>query len=403
MQAPARRALLTGSLIAVLAAGLLYAFWPQPALVDLAPIRRGPLQVTVGDEGWTRVKELFVVSTPVAGRIERVEVKAGDLATGGEPLVLLNPSEPTPLDVRSRAQAEAVVEATQAALSLSEAAAARARAELEFAQADLKRAQKLVRSQAVSERAVELAQLDVKTRQAALATAEADRRVRQFELQRAQAALIDPGAARSFPKPARLCCLPVLSPIDGRVLRVIEESERVLPAGTPIAEVGDLGGLEVLVQLLSTDAVRIAEGSVARIEHWGGDHTLAGRVRRIEPQGFTKISALGVEEQRVNVLIDFTDPPERWRTLGAGYRVEARIIVWEADDVVKIATGALFRDGDAWATFVASGGRAELRHVEIGWMNDLEAELRGGLAPGERVVLHPSDRIRQGARVAERQ
>lgn len=402
MQAPARRALLTGSILALLAAGLLYAFWPQPTLVDLAAIRRGPLQVTVGDEGWTRVKELFVVSTPVTGRIERVEVKAGDLATGGEPLVLVNPTEPTPLDVRSRAQAEAVVESAQAALSLSEAAAARARAGLEFAQADLKRAQKLVRSQAVSERTVEAAQLDVKTQQAALATAEADQRVRHFELQRAQAALIDPGTTRSFPKPARLCCLPVVSPINGRVLRVIEESERVLPAGTPIAEVGDLSGLEVLVQLLSTDAVRIREGSAARIEHWGGDHALRGRVRRIEPQGFTKISALGVEEQRVNVLIDFADPPEHWQSLGAGYRVEARIVVWESDDVMKIPTGALFRDGEAWATFVAAGGRAQLQHVEIGWMNDLEAELRGGLTPGDRVVLHPSDRIRHGARVAER-
>jgi HlyD family secretion protein len=401
MRPGARRALAILAVVLPLAAGLAYAFRPQPVPVDLTVAARGPMTVTVDDEGWTRVKDLYVVSTPVTGRILRVSAHAGDPVTAGETVVAtIQPSDPSFLDIRSRAQAEAAVDAAQAALALADAEVSKARAELDFARADLERTRTLAQSRTASPRALDLAVLDVKTREAALATAEADRRVRLHQLATARAALIDPSAV-----PAGngvTCCLTVRAPIDGRILRVVTESEGVVAAGTPIAEIGDVGDLEILVQMLSTDAVRIREGAAVRIEQWGGGTVLAGRVRRIEPYGFTKVSALGIEEQRVNVLIDFTDDRERWAALGHGYRVEARIVVWHGEDVVTLPLGALFRDGPQWAAFVEAEGRAARRRVTIGWSNDTDAQILSGVEPGERIVLHPSDRIGDGTRLVRR-
>ncbi|WP_029009319.1 efflux RND transporter periplasmic adaptor subunit [Azospirillum halopraeferens] len=404
MRAGVRRALAILAVVLPVAAGLVYLFRPQPVPVDLVTAAHGPMEVTVDDQGWTRVRDLYVVSAPVDGRIRRVDVRAGDAVTGGAGVVAtIEPADPSFLDVRSRVRAEAEVAAAEAALALADAEVARAQAELGFARAELDRAAELARTRTASPRALDLATLDVATREAALATAEAERRVRHHQLTTARAALIDPAAAAARAAAGEaVCCLPVTAPVDGQVLRVLTESEGVVTAGTPIVEIGDTGDLEVVVPLLSTDAVRVAPGAPVRIVRWGGEEELAGRVRRVEPYGFTKVSALGVEEQRVNVIIDLTDPPGRRASLGHGFRVEVRIVVRASDDALMLPAGALFRDGDRWAVFAATGGRAELRHVTVGLVNERAAEIRDGLEAGTPVVLHPGDRVADGVPLVAR-
>jgi HlyD family secretion protein len=398
-----RRVLIWGVLSALLAAGLAFAFWPQPVPVDLGEVARGPLRVTVDEEGRTRVKDVYVVSAPLAGRMFRIEGKVGDAVRAGETvLATIEPTQPTFLDVRSRTEAESAVKTAEAAKTLADAELARARAELDFARADYQRAKTLAARDTISQRALDRAELELKTRQAALATALAAVRVKTFELETARAALITPDGERTPGAADPPCCVDVRAPVSGRILRVFRESEGVVAAAEPLIEIGDPGALEIEVDLLSTDAVKVEEGAEVIVEDWGGAFTLQGRVRRVEPYGFTKISALGIEEQRVNVIIDFTDPPEKWQRLGHGYRVETRIVVWEGADVLKVPLSALFRDGDAWAVFVAAQGRARLRHVSIGESNSREAQVLDDLAEGERVVLHPSDRVEDGGRIIAR-
>ncbi len=398
-----RRVLIWGVLGALLVAGLAFAFWPQPVPVDLGEVTRGPLRVTVDEEGRTRVKDVYVVSAPLAGRMFRIEAKVGDAVSAGETvLATIEPTQPTFLDVRSRTEAEAAVKAAEAAKTLADAELARARAELDFARADYERAKTLAARDTISQRALDRAELELKTRQAALATAQAAVRVKTFELSTARAALITPDRERTPGAAVRPGWVDVRAPVSGRILRVFRESEGVVAAAEPLIEIGDPGALEIEVDLLSTDAVKVEEGAEVIIEDWGGAFTLQGRVRRVEPYGFTKISALGIEEQRVNVIIDFTDPPQKWQRLGHGYRVETRIVVWEAAEVLKIPLSALFRDGDAWAVFVAAQGRARMRHVAIGQSNRRAAQVKDGLAEGERVVLHPSDRVQDGGRIVAR-
>ena len=415
MSLAARRSVMWGLLAALLAGGLAYAFWPQPVPVDLARVSRGALIVTVDQEGRTRVKEVYVVSAPVAGRMLRIDAEVGDPVIAGETvLTTIEPTQPAFLDLRSRARAEAVARTAEAALVQAEAELKRARAELEFARVDYKRAKELSARRTISKRALDLAELAVKTREADLAAAEAAVRIRRHELETARAALITPGQAASSgqaPSPGGAassggagssCCVEVRAPVSGRILRILHKSESVVPAAEPLVEIGDPRDLEVVVDLLSTDAVGIKKGAEVLIEDWGGGPTLAGRVRRIEPYGFTKVSALGIEEQRVNVIIDFTDPPSKWRRLGHGYRVETRIIVWKGANVLKTPLGALFRRGDAWAAFVEENGRARLRPVEVGRTNGREAQVLDGLREGERVILHPSDRVKNGVRIVAR-
>lgn len=387
-----------------LAAALAYAFRPQPVPVDFAEVTRGTLTVTVDDEGRTRVREKYVVSAPVAGRVKRIEIDPGDWVVAGETVLTnIQPTEPAFLDLRSETRARAAVKAAEAALALARAEVTRAEAELDFARSEWTRAKSLADRGTISASALDRAALEVRTREAALATAKASLRVRKFELETAKAALITPGDEKvAAAGGGEGCCVPVRAPVSGRVLRVLHQSESVVAAGTPLMVIGDPRDLEVVVELLSTDAVRIAEGAEAVIEGWGGAAPLAGRVRRIEPYGFTKVSALGIEEQRVNVVIDFVDPPERWRPLGHGYRVDVRIVTWRGDDVLKVPTSALFRDRDEWVVFALAKGRAALRRVRIGHANDREAELLEGLDEGALVVLHPSDRIKDGTLIVSR-
>jgi HlyD family secretion protein len=333
--------------------------------------------------------------------MRRIELDVGDEVVADETVVArIEPNDPSFLDVRSQAEARAAVESAAAARTHAAAQVQRAQAELDFARAEFERMRALARSHTVSENELDSAERRARTAEAALAEARAQRQVRESEYQVARARLLTPATARQ--QAADCECVTVFSPVSGRVLRIVNESAGVVPSGTPLAEVGDPDRLEVVVDLLSADAVRVKAGQRVIIEAWGGEQPLAGEVRRVEPFGFTKVSALGIEEQRVNVVVDIQDARERWQRLGHGYRVEPRIVLWEATDVLRVPLSALFRQGDRWAVFVERDGRAELRPVEIGQGNGLEAEVRSGLAAGERVVLHPGDRISPGARLAER-
>ena len=392
---------LWGVLGLVLLALLVYSFMPQPVSVDLVETSRGMLITTIDEEGETRVRDIYVLSAPVAGRALRIEAEAGDDVVAGETVIAeIEPIDPAFLDPRSEAQARADINAAESGRQLALARVDSARAELEFAESELRRARRLVGDDLISEHALDEARRAYKTAKAELATARAALQVSSFELERARAQLVSPVETRE--RGARCECIPIRAPVDGRILRVLHESEGVVAAGDPLVEIGDPGDLEIVTDLLSMDAVRTVAGQRVIIERWGGDEALQGRVRRIEPFGFTKVSALGIEEQRVNVIIDITSTPDSWTRLGHGYQLEARIVLGEQSDALKLPLTALFRDGTHWAVFVEEDGRARLRHVEVGERSQLEAGIRQGLRAGERVVEHPSNRIADGVRIIPR-
>jgi HlyD family secretion protein len=399
---PARKRLLFWvPLVLALVVALIWLFRPATVAVDLVVLERGPLAVNVSDEGETRVRDMYVVSAPVPGLMRRIDLDVGDAVTAEETVVArIEPSDPSFLDVRSAAEARAGVDAAAAARSHAAAQVSRALADLDFARAEFERIRVLARSHTVSENELDAAQRRARTAEAALAEARAERKVRESEYQVARARLVTPAGSRQ--RSADCECVNVVSPVSGTVLRIVTESEGVVQSGTPLIEVGDPDHLEVVVDLLSADAVRVQAGQRVVVEAWGGDRPIAGIVRRVEPFGFTKVSALGIEEQRVNVVIDITEPREHWQRLGHGYRVEPRIVLWEATDILRVPLSALFRHGESWAVFVDKDDRAELRSVEIGQDNGLQAEVRSGLEVGERVVLHPGDRVAPGTRLAER-
>jgi HlyD family secretion protein len=396
-----KRLIFWGPLALALALLLAWLFRPAAVPVDLVAVDRGPLTVSVSDDGETRVRDMYVVSAPVPGRMRRIELEVGDPVVADQTLVArIEPSDPSFLDVRSAAEARANVDAAAAARTHAEAQVRRVQAELDFARAEYERIRALARSHTVSENELDSARRRARTAEAALGEAQAERKVRESEYQVARARLLAPSAARG--RVADCDCVSVYSPVSGQVLRIVNESEGVVASGTPLVEVGNPGLLEVVVDLLSADAVRVQSGQRVVIEAWGGDQPIDGVVQRVEPFGFTKVSALGIEEQRVNVVIDITSPRARWERLGHGYRVEPRIVLWESPDVLRVPLSALFRQGDKWAVFVERAGRAELREIDIGQDNGLHAEVRSGLDAGERVVLHPADRVSPGVRLAER-
>lgn len=399
MTPSARRLLLIVAVGLLVVAALTWSFWPRPVAVEIAAVSRGPMQVEVSDEGRTRVREIYQVSAPVSGRLLRVEVHPGDTVEGGKTKVAeLLPIAPSFLDVRTRSQAEAAVKSAEAARNLAAADLTRARAEFAFAASELKRATALGTSGYISKANLERAQLARNTAAAQVATAAAALRAKDFDLEAARALLIDPtgkpGAAQSG--------IPIIAPVSGRVLRVLHESEAVLQAGTAIVDVGDPGQIEIVADLISEDAVKVHEGYPATITDWGGNTLLNARVRRVEPSGFTKISALGVEEQRVNVLLDLVDPRSKWERIADGFRVAVHIIVWRAPHVLRVPVSAMFRHGDDWAVFVMRNGHARLTRISVGHSNDEVAEVRSGLQIGDMVVLHPSDRIADGTAITER-
>lgn len=385
----------------VLAGAVFYFFLPQPIEVDVAKVTRGPLRITIDEDGRTRVKERYIVSSPLAGRLMRIELHAGDIVEAGKTLLAeVEPVDPQLLDVRSKAEAEARVLAAEANRERASAELRRAHEARELAAHDLERAQNLIRSKAISREGLDKAEHTAGQTAEELNAAEFSVKVAHFELQLAKAAFLRTRDSDSAQ--AETSSLAIRSPINGLVLRVLQESESVVSPGTALLELGDLTNLEAEIDVLSADAVKIKPGADVWFERWGGQQLLKGRVRRVEPSGFTKISALGVEEQRVYVLIDFVDPLESRQTLGDAFRVEAKIVVWQGDDVLKVPSGALFRNHGDWSVFVVDQSRAHLRAVQIGQNNGIEAEVVSGLQEGDVVVVYPSDRIADQVKIARR-
>jgi HlyD family secretion protein len=368
--------------------------------VDVASVARGRLAVTLDEEGETRVRDRYVVSAPVAGRLLRIELEPGDPVQARKTvLATFVPSNPALLDLRARGEMEARVGAARAAEQRTRAESDRARAQLELASAEHTRIRRLAESGVVSQEDVDRAKRDLETAESTLAAAERAVAGAVHELRAAQARALEVRPAQNG---GGLETLTLRSPIDGVVLRRLRESETTVPAGEPLLEVGDPAELEIVADYLSADAVAMRPGMPVEIEQWGGQRPLSGRVRRVEPGGFLKISALGVEEQRVNVIIDFEDPRKAWTALGDGYRVEVRVVTWEGSDLIKVPGSALFPQGNGWAVFLVRGRRAERRPVEVGHRGELEAEIRSGLARGDKVIVHPPDELEPGAKVKPR-
>ncbi|MBX3024614.1 HlyD family efflux transporter periplasmic adaptor subunit [bacterium] len=398
MQAWRRRAA-AGAGLALAAVLVWLVFRPAPVRVEVGHVERGRLVVTVDEEGETRVRDRFVVAAPIAGRLARLTLEPGDPVQQGTVVARMHP---VPLDPRTRAEALARLEAAQAALRETSAQVENAEAAFAQAQRSANRARQLGRSGTIGKEEQERAELDETLRHKELEASQFAERAAAFNLEAAKAALMAPGADGNQAMVAA-CesgepgCIELRAPVTGRVLRVPQKSERVVAAGEPLVEIGDPSDLEIVVDLLSTDAVKVRPGAAMLVEEWGGPTPLAAQVRRVEPSGFTKVSALGVEEQRVNVIGDFTADSGG---LGDGYRIEARIVVAEADDVLLVPSSALFRRQDAWHVFAVANGRAALRRVEVGRATAQQTELLDGLALGDAVVLHPSDQVADGVRVA---
>lgn len=397
MKRSAQRTLTIGIGAAAVAV-LVWAFLPTPVDVELGEVLRGRLEVTVDHEGKTRVRERYQVSAPLAGRLLRIELHPGNPVSAGKTLLAaIEPSEPQLLDARAVAETEARVKAAEVAKERAAPQLRSALASYQLAETNFARVQKLADRRGASRQDIDDAEHRLRVATEDVKAAQFAARIAEFELALTRAALVRARPPQSgTPEPGRF---EIRAPADGRVLRVFQESEAAVSPGTRLLEVGDPTDLEVEVDVLSSDAVKTTPGARVVLEHWGGEAPLSGRVRLVEPSAFTKVSALGVEEQRVNVVIDIVDPLERRRTLGDAFRVEARIVVWEESDVLKVPAGALFRRGDEWAVFVIQEGRARQRPVRIGRSNGLETQVIDGLKEHDKVILYPSDRVRDGVAV----
>lgn len=388
-----------GGLIVV--AGVAWFLRPAPVGVDLAGVSRGPLEVTVDDEAKTRIRHVYTVSAPLAGKVLRTPYHVGDAVTANETIVaVMQPASPAFHDARTHQELVAALSAADAAVTLAESEVRRIDAALTLARNDLKRAQPLAEKGTISQASLDKAVMAVETNDAALASAKAQLLVRRNERASVAARVGMPSGAKVAANDAD-CCIQILAPVTGQILKLPQESEAVVPAGAALVEIGDPVDLEIVAELLSTDAVQIRPGASVRIDGWGGS-PLQGRVNRVEPTGFLKVSALGIEEQRVRTIIDFLDPAAAWKQLGHDYRVIVHVVTSSNADVLTVPVSALFRAGDDWAVFAVDAGRARTTLVKIGQRNNRLAEVIGGLALGDHVVLHPSDRISNGTRVAQR-
>jgi HlyD family secretion protein len=385
--------------VIVVAAIAAVAMWPQAMEVEVTRVVRGPMQVTIDEEGETRVLDRFVVSAPVTGELQRIELEPGDPVVRGQTLLArITPAESPLIDPRTRSELTAAAEAARAAVGQAQAERDRAATTLERARTTLERQRALAEAGAIARDDLEASQTALRAAEEALRATVFTVERTQSELQLARARLQAPSAGGRT--------VDVLAPVDGVVLRRLRESRTVVPAGEPLLEIGDPARIEIVSDLLSTDAVRVPPGAPVIIEQWGGAMPLEGIVRRVEPSGFMKVSALGVEERRVNVLVDVPSLPPEARQLGDGFRVEIRVVTWRDDDVVKVPVGSLFRRAGApeeeWAAFVVENDLVRLQTVRIGQRNEAEAAVTDGLAPGQAVVLHPPDTLEDGGRVAVR-
>jgi HlyD family secretion protein len=393
-----KRALLV-AVLAAIAAGFAWLMWPQPVAVDVASVALGHMEVTVDEEGVNRIREVYVVSAPVGGKVERSPREVGDRVAAGVTIVAaIRPADPSILDVRTRQELLAAAEAAKALKDLAAAALKQAESALAFAQQELDRAIYLADRKVLSMSALERRQLERDIARQQVETAKAQLDARQHDLEVAEARLREPGGAADAG-----CCVVVTAPVNGTVLRVPIESEQIVQAGTPLVEIGNPLETEIAVDLLSTDAVQVKTGAPARITGWGGAGELKARVRRIDPAAFTKVSALGIEEQRVKVVLDIADPPAQWTGLGHEFRVFVRIGVWQSDNALQVPLGALFRERGNWAVFKARDGVARLTPVRVGHINLGQAEILSGLAAGETVIVHPGDAVQDGVDIDIRQ
>ena len=391
-----RRRTVLGLVLVAGAAALIGGLRPQPIAFDLGTASRGALRVTLEQEGRTRVLDRYVVASPVTGYARRIPLEVGQAVARGATVAELEPLRADTLDARRQAEAAARIAAAESALSATEQGASAAASVAEFALAELQRVRALRVQGHVSTAAEDRAASDAQR-------SGAEQRSSQFAVDAARHAL---DAARTLLKfsgsPGNTGLVTVRAPVAGKVLKIAHKSEGSVTSGQPLVEIGDPGALEVEVDLLSADAVRIPPGTRVVFERWGGEGTLEGVVRVVEPAGFTKVSALGVEEQRVWVIVAFTSPASQWQRLGDGYRVEASFILWEGKDVLQIPASAVFHDGDGWAVFAVEQGRAVKRSVQVGQRTGLRAQLTSGLQAGDSVISHPDDRVRDGVRVAAR-
>ena len=384
-------------LLALIAAGAM-ALMPKPIEVEIAKASMNDLAITVLEDGKTRIREKYTVSTPVAGRLSRIELKPGDeVCDENHRIAVITPAEPTMLDARSKAQAEARVEQAEAALKRAVASEAQVQVNYDLSKTKFERAKKLLPSRAISQDEYDIAKADFLSNSQAVRTIKFDEEIAKYELEMAKAALTQYSGedSESSSEPFE-----IFAPVCGKVLRVFQESSTVVNVGMPLVEMGDPSNLEMEIDVLSTDAVRIKPGSDLMVEHWGGGAPLKGVVRVIEPAAFTKVSSLGVEEQRVNIIADFNDSPERLATLGDGYRVEARITVDEYRDVLQIPNSALFRYQRDWHVFTVVDDKAKMIKVMIGAQNDTSTQILDGLSEGDEVILYPSDRITSNVPIA---
>ena len=380
----------------LLAALVAWALRPRPIVVETAEVARGVFEQAVSDDGRTRVRERYLVSAPLAGRVERIALEPGDPVKHGQTVAVLTPTAPPLIDARTTTELRQRVGAAEAQLARARAETQKAMAQLDQARADLARQAKLAREGFVSETAREQAELALRVSERGLDAARFAEEAARHELGQAQAALKryssgEPGAKWEIP-----------SPVTGSVLKVVQKSEGAVGLGAPLLELADARSLEAVVDVLSQDAVAIRPGMPARLELGQGVAPLAARVRLVEPAAFTKVSALGVEEQRVNVILDFAEPLDKVQTIGDAFRVEAGIVVFQEENALKVPVGALFREGDQWMLFAVDGDRARKRAVKVPRRNSLEALVEDGLTPGERVIVYPSDALQDGSRIEPR-
>jgi HlyD family secretion protein len=384
-------------LASALVAGVAYSLWPQPVAVETMLVRRGRMQVTVDEDGTTQVRERYQVSSPVAGQLLRIELRSSDRIKAGETLLAtIRPSDPALLNAREVAQTEARAAAAEAAVERAEARRSQTKVSADLAEIQFGRAEKLRSSNSIAQDEFDAAEALFRARREEMRVTNFELEIAKFEYEQAQAALglVQPNN-QEFTKNFE-----IRSPISGSVLRLFEESSTVVTAGKPLLEVGDPNDLQIVVDVLSSDAVKIQPGNEIRIVHWGGQQPLAATVRVVEPAAFTKISALGVEEQRVNVIGDFLDHSrDEGRRLGDGYRVEAEIVVWDEENVLQVPTAALFRESGQWCVFTVKQGKAQQQVVQIGQRNQLMAEVREGLEADSEVVIYPSDQVKEGLAV----
>ncbi len=392
------RSLLPWLGLLVLMALIAWGLWPKPVLVETGEVARAALTVRVSEEGKTRIRNRYIVAAPVAGKMQRILLKPGDAVEAGKTTITtIEPVVAPLLDPRARVQAEAAVSMHEAARKQAAESIEAKRAGLALAEAERERVRSVKRDGTLSASDRDRSEAEASIKAAELRAAEFSLQVIDYELAQARAVLERPdlGSAGNL--------VEVKSPVSGLVLAVMQESETIVSPGTRILEIGDPTDIEIEAEILSRDAVGMKPGDLVDIEQWGGDTILKGRVRRVEPAAFTKISALGVEEQRVYVLSDLVDPPEAAKALGDRFRVEVRVAVWHSDDVLVVPAGALFREGNEWKTYIYQDGKAVLVDIDAGHSDGRFTEVLSGLQAGDKVLLHPPDTVKDGAAVEERE